>query len=100
MIVEEAYPVVKKGDDDYDQQQTMLCNKLSKARTFHLCLKTMHMGCLLDICYNSNLTGKCHLEEVDECMVKHISYGSSAIPLESTYRFRGKAQYKECVSRC
>ena len=36
-----------------------------------------HMGRLLDICYDSNLTGKCPLEEVDGCMVKLISYDSS-----------------------
>lgn len=36
-----------------------------------------HMGRLLDICYNSNLTGKCPLEEVDGCMVKLVSYDSS-----------------------
>ena len=36
-----------------------------------------HMGRLLDICYNSKLTGKCPLEEVDGCMVKLISYDSS-----------------------
>ena len=36
-----------------------------------------HMGRLLDICYDSNLTRKCPLEEVDGCMVKLISYDSS-----------------------
>ena len=36
-----------------------------------------HMGRLLDICYDSNLTGKCPLEEVDECVVKRVSYDSS-----------------------
>lgn len=35
------------------------------------------MGRLLDICYGSNLTGKCVLKEVDECMVKLVSYDSS-----------------------
>ena len=30
MIMEEAYLMVKMRDDDYDQQQTTLCNKLSK----------------------------------------------------------------------
>ena len=29
-IMEEAYPMVKKGDNDYDQRQTTLRNKLSK----------------------------------------------------------------------
>ena len=36
-----------------------------------------HMGCLLDSCYDSNLTRKCPLEEVDECVVKRVSYDSS-----------------------
>ena len=42
-----------------------------------ICMCSTHMGCLLDICYNSNLTGKCPLEEVDECVVKRVSYNSS-----------------------
>lgn len=36
-----------------------------------------HMGRLLDICYDSDLTGKRPLEEVDGCMVKLVSYNSS-----------------------
>ena len=33
-IMEEAYPIAKKGDDDYDQRQTTLRNKLSKGRNW------------------------------------------------------------------
>lgn len=32
---------------------------------------------LSDICYDSNLTGKCPLEEMDGCTVKLVSYDPS-----------------------
>lgn len=41
----------------------------------HMC--STHMSCLLDICYNPNLTGKFSLEEVDGCMVRLVLYDSS-----------------------
>ena len=46
-IMEEAYPMVKKGDNDYDQRQTTLRNKLSKGRNWQSFAKKFGIGVLL-----------------------------------------------------
>lgn len=61
------------GEPDF----ALFLQVLDDKRGHFIRMCSTHMGRLLDICYDSNLTGKCPLEEVDECVVKRVSYDSS-----------------------